>query len=154
MSVIAVAKNVRISPRKIHDVASLVRGRSIDDAVTILEHTPRRGAAHVSKVIQSAASNAVHNNKLKKKDLYIELIEVGYGIRMKRFRPKAMGRANPYVRRTSNIRVVVSEMTKAPAQTSTSKAKSTAAKPATPAKAVSAKKPVAAKNTTEKKEVK
>jgi len=107
MSVKAVAKGVAISPRKVAVVAALVRGRSVADALIILEHTPRRSALAVSKVIASARANAEHNHNLKPGTLQITEIGVTPGPRLKRFRPAAHGRALPFERKTSHIRVIV-----------------------------------------------
>ena len=107
MAVQAVAKGVRLSPRKVAVVAALVRGRSVEDALTILEHTPRRSAQAVSKVIASAKANADHNHGLKPNTLQIVEISVTSGPSLKRYRPAAHGRALPFLRRSSHIRVVV-----------------------------------------------
>lgn len=107
MAVKAIAKGVRISPRKVAVVASLVRGRSVEDALTILEHTPRRSALAVSKVIASAKANADHNHGYKPGTLQITEITVTHGPRLKRYRPAAHGRALPFMKRSSHIRVVV-----------------------------------------------
>lgn len=107
MAVTAVAKGVRMSPRKVGVVAALVRGRSVADALVILENTPRRTALPVSKVIKSAQANADHNHGLKPATLQIVEISVTPGPRFKRYRPAAHGRALPFQRRTSHIRVVV-----------------------------------------------
>lgn len=107
MAVNAVAKNVRISPRKVSVVASLVRGRSVEDALTILAHTPRRAATPVAKVIKSAKANANHNHGYKPEGLKIVEISVTPGVRYKRFRPVSRGMAHPYQKRTSHIKVVV-----------------------------------------------
>ena len=107
MPVKAVAKGVAISPRKVAIVAALVRGRSVADALIILEHTPRRSALAVSKVINSAKANAEHNHNLKPGTLQITEIGVTPGPRLKRFRPAAHGRALPFERKTSHIRVIV-----------------------------------------------
>jgi len=107
MPVLAVAKGVRMSPRKVAVVAALVRGRSVADAITILEHTPRRTALPVKKTVMSAAANADHNHNLKPDTLRIVEISVTAGPRLKRYRPAAHGRALPFQRRTSHIRVVV-----------------------------------------------
>ncbi|HEX8763399.1 MAG TPA: 50S ribosomal protein L22 [Candidatus Saccharimonadales bacterium] len=107
MAVKAIAKGVRISPRKVSVVAALVRGRTVEDAVTILEHTPRRAALAVKKAIQSAAANADHNHNLKPGTLSIVEISVQSGPRLKRYRPASHGRALPFQRRTSHIFVVV-----------------------------------------------
>jgi len=107
MAVQAIAKGVRISPRKVGVVAALVRGRTVEDAITILEHTPRRSALPVLKTVKSAAANAEHNHNLKPGTLKITEITVNHGPRLKRYRPAAHGRALPFQRRTSHIRVVV-----------------------------------------------
>ncbi len=107
MSVLAVAKGVRMSPRKVGVVASLVRGRTVNDALTILENVPRRSALPVLKTIKSAQANADHNHNLKPDTLKIVEISVTSGPRLKRYRPAAHGRALPFQRRTSHIRVVV-----------------------------------------------
>lgn len=107
MAVKAIAKGVRISPRKVGVVAALVRGRTVADAVTILEHTPRRAALAVKKAVESAQANAEHNHNLKPGTLRIVEISVTPGPRLKRFRPASHGRALPFMRRTSHINVVV-----------------------------------------------
>ena len=107
MAVQAIAKNVRISPRKVSVVASLVRGRTVEDALVILEHTPRRAAVQVAKTIKSARANADHNHGFKPDTLRITEISVTPGVRYKRYRPVSRGMAHPFQRRTSHIRVVV-----------------------------------------------
>lgn len=107
MPVTAVAKGVSMSPRKVGVVAGLVRGRTVADAVTILEHTPRRSALPVKKVIESAKANAVQNHNYKPDTLRIVSISVTPGARLKRYRPAAHGRALPFQRKSSHIRVVV-----------------------------------------------
>jgi large subunit ribosomal protein L22 len=108
MAVQAIAKGVRISPRKVGVVAALVRGRTVEDAVVILQHVPRRGPAlAVRKAIESAAANADHNHNLKPGTLSIVEISVTSGPRLKRYRPASHGRALPFQRKTSHIRVVV-----------------------------------------------
>ena len=108
MAVKAIAKGVRISPRKVSVVAALVRNRTVADAVVILQHVPRRGPAlAVRKAIESAAANAEHNHNLKPGTLSIVEISVSAGPRLKRFRPASHGRALPFQRKTSHILVVV-----------------------------------------------
>lgn len=114
MSVKAIAKGVRMSPRKVGVVAALVRGRTVADALTILEHTPRRSALPVIKTVKSAAANADHNHNYKPDSLRIVEISVSPGPRLKRYRPAAHGRALPFQRRTSHIRVVVDGEVRAP----------------------------------------
>jgi large subunit ribosomal protein L22 len=107
MAVKAIARGVRMSPRKVGVVASLVRGRSVADALTILENTPRRSALAVKKTILSAKANADHNHSLKPDTLKIVEITVTPGPRLKRYRPASHGRALPFMRRTSHITVTV-----------------------------------------------
>lgn len=107
MSVKAEARGIRMSPRKVSVVASLVRGRSVADALTILEHAPRRAAVPVAKVIRSARANADYNHQYKPDSLTIVEISVTPGPRFKRYRPASRGRALPYQKRTSHIRVLV-----------------------------------------------
>jgi large subunit ribosomal protein L22 len=113
-----------MSPRKVGVVAALVRGRTVEEALTILEHVPRRSMLPVKKTIQSAKANADHNHNLKPDTLRIVEITVTHGPRLKRFRPAAHGRALPFQRRTSHIRVVVdgeARVTKKPAKTEETK---------------------------------
>ena len=121
MPVQAIAKGVRQSPRKVGIVAGLVRGRSVDEAITILDHTPRRSALAVKKVIKSARANADYNHNLKPASLRIVEISVTPGPRLKRFRPAARGSANPYMKRSSHIRVVVDGEARATKQAATKK---------------------------------
>jgi large subunit ribosomal protein L22 len=107
MGVLATAKGVNMSPRKVGVVAALVRGRTVSDALVILSHVPRASAIPVRKAIESARANADHNHNLKPDTLQITEISVTPGVRLKRFRPAAQGRALPFQRRTSHIRVVV-----------------------------------------------
>ena len=107
MSVQAIARSVRISPRKVSVVASLVRGRSVADALVVLSHTPRNSAIPVVKVIESARANADHNHNYRPDTLRITEISVTPGPRSKRFRPVSRGMAHPYQKRTSHIKVVV-----------------------------------------------
>ena len=107
MAVQAIAKGVRMSPRKVAVVAALVRGRTVNDALTILEHTPRRSALAVKKTIMSARANAEHNHNYKPATLQITEISVTPGPRLKRFHPVSHGRAHPFQRKTSHIRVIV-----------------------------------------------
>lgn len=119
MSVIAIAKGVRMSPRKVSVVADLVRGRTVSDALTILEHTPRFASKVVISVIKSAQANAEHNYNMKRDTLKIVEISVNAGPRMKRFMPAARGSANPYQLKSSHIRVVVDGEVRAKSVTET-----------------------------------
>jgi large subunit ribosomal protein L22 len=128
MSVQAIARGVRISPRKAGLVASLVRGRSVEDALVILDHTPKKAAPIIKKVIVSATANATTNHNLQEKGLTITELTVSPGPALKRFRPAARGGALRYRHPSSHIRVVVDGATKKPS-TKASKSK-TARKPA------------------------
>lgn len=124
MSVQAIAKGVRMSPRKTGVVASLVRGRSVADALVILENTPRRSADVVARVIKSAQANAEHNHNYKPGSLQIIEISVTPGPRIKRYKPAAHGRALPFQKKSSHIRVVV-DGDRRDANKSTTKSKKT-----------------------------
>lgn len=103
----AYLKNARVSPRKAGVVASLVRGRTVEDALVILEHTPRRSAILVRKTVASAKANAERNHGLRPDSLTITEISVTPGSRLRRWRPIAHGGSNPFERKTSNIMVKV-----------------------------------------------
>ena len=107
MPAVSISRKVLMSPRKVGEVAALVRGRSIEDALTILDHTPRRSALYVKKAVKSAGANAENNHNLKPGSLFISQISVTADQRYKRYRPAARGRALRFQRKTSQIRVVV-----------------------------------------------
>jgi len=104
----AIARGVRLAPRKVSLVAHLVRGRTVADALVILEHTPKRAALTLTKVIKSAQANATNTHGIDGKTLIIESLQVTAGPRLKRFKPAAHGRALPFQKKTSHISVVVS----------------------------------------------
>ena len=110
----ASAMGVRISPRKVAVVASLVRGRTVSDALVILEHTPRQSAKTVYKLIKSVRANAENNHNIKPDTLQIEHISVTPGPRIKRFRPAAHGRALPFERKSSHVYIRVEGEVRAP----------------------------------------
>ncbi len=105
----AVARYVRISPRKARLVIDLIRGKSVDEALSILRFTPRAASPIIEKVLRSAVANAEHNNNMSTERLFVEKAYVDEGPIMKRFRPRAQGRASRINKRTSHITVVVSE---------------------------------------------
>ncbi len=138
----AYAKNVDQAPRKVGLVASLVRGRSVADAIVILNHTPKRAARPLVKVIESAQANAVNNHGFDGKTLTIATLSVTTGTRLKRFNPASRGRALPYEKKTSNILVEVTGVIKpkkAPAKAEGASAPE--AKAEAPTKSAAAKKP-------------
>ncbi|GGM34899.1 50S ribosomal protein L22 [Paraliobacillus quinghaiensis] len=105
----AVAKTVRIAPRKVRLVIDLIRGKQVGEAISILKHTQRGASPVVEKVLNSAIANAEHNYEMNVDDLYVSEAFVDEGVTLKRFRPRAMGRASQINKRTSHITVVVSE---------------------------------------------
>jgi large subunit ribosomal protein L22 len=105
----AVAKYVRISPRKVRIVLDLIRGKDVREALAILKYTPKAAAPIIEKVINSAVANAEHNYNLDGDDLYIAQTYAGEGPTIKRFRPRAQGRASRINKRTSHITVIVQE---------------------------------------------
>lgn len=103
----AVLSELRLAPRKVSLVASLVRGRTVEDAIVILNNTPKRAAKPLRKLIESVRANAINNHNMKAEGLRIETISVTAGPRLKRYRPVSRGMAHPYQKRTSNVLVVV-----------------------------------------------
>ncbi|AMO87303.1 large subunit ribosomal protein L22 [Solibacillus kalamii] len=105
----AIARTVRIAPRKVRLVVDLIRGKQIGEAVAILRHTPKAASPVVEKVLKSAVANAEHNYELDVNNLVVSEIFVDEGPTLKRFRPRAQGRASAINKRTSHITIVVSE---------------------------------------------
>ena len=105
----AIAKYVCVSPRKAGQICSLVRGKNVDEALAILKFTPRGAAADIAKVVKSAKANAENNHEMNAENLYIESIVANQGPTIKRFMPRAQGRATMIRKRTSHIEVVVKE---------------------------------------------
>lgn len=105
----AIARHVRMSPRKVRRVVDMVRGKSVDEALTILKYVPQIAAEPVSKVIASAAANAENNLDLTRDDLYIAQAFVDAGPSLKRVLPRQRGMADRILKRTSHITVVVRE---------------------------------------------
>ncbi|MFB9329517.1 MULTISPECIES: 50S ribosomal protein L22 [Paenibacillus] len=103
------ANNVRIAPRKAQLVVDLIRGKKVGEAIAILRHTPKAASPIVEKLLNSAIANAEHNHQLDANKLVVEQVFVNQGPTMKRFRPRAMGRASRINKRTSHITLVVSE---------------------------------------------
>jgi large subunit ribosomal protein L22 len=101
----ATAKFVRVSPRKARLVADLVRGKSVQEARAILAFATRDAAVPVRKVLESAAANADHNHGMRSDELVLAHVTVDPGPTIKRFRPRAMGRATPILKRTSHITI-------------------------------------------------
>ena len=109
MIVKAHARHIRQSPYKVRRVLDLIRGMPVEDARNTLQFTNRRAAEVVAKVLNSAVANAEHNNALDVDTLYVAEAYAGEGPTLKRFRPRARGRAGRIDKRTSHIVVGVAE---------------------------------------------
>lgn len=109
MKAVAKAQQVRISPRKVSPVGVLIQGKSLAEARTILQFTPKRAAGIITKALNSAAANAEHNHGLKAADLRVEQVLVGPAQTLKRYRPKARGAAYPLLKYSSHITVVLTD---------------------------------------------
>jgi large subunit ribosomal protein L22 len=105
----AIARHIRISPRKVRQVVDLIRGKKVSDALAILQFTPKGATEPVTKVLQSAVANAEHNYEMDADTLFVKEIFVDQGATLKRIKPRAMGRADQIRKRTSHITVVVGE---------------------------------------------
>ncbi|MCR2043526.1 50S ribosomal protein L22 [Anaerosalibacter massiliensis] len=105
----AIAKYIRISPLKVNYIAKEIRGKDVEDALAILEFTPKKGAKELQKVLNSAIANAENNFGLDRDDLYVAEAYANDGPTMKRWRPRAQGRAYPILKRSSHIGIVVKE---------------------------------------------
>jgi large subunit ribosomal protein L22 len=105
----AVARFVRIAPRKARQVADLIRGKKVDEAFAILRFTPRFAAETMTKVLKSAVANAENNFQLNRNGLIVSEAFVDQGPTMKRFHPRAQGRMAMIHKKTSHITVVVKE---------------------------------------------
>ena len=105
----AIAKYVRVSPRKAGQICSLVRGKDVNEALAILKFTPRGAGADIAKVVKSAKANAENNHEMNAENLYIASIVANQGPTIKRFMPRAQGRATMIRKRTSHIEVVLKE---------------------------------------------
>jgi len=111
----AIEKYIRISPRKVKYVIDIVKKKPVEEAIGILSLTPNRAAVYVKKAIQSASANATENfkeYKVAEDDLVIKEIYVNEGPTLKRFKPRARGRADRVLKRTSHITVLVSDENK------------------------------------------
>jgi large subunit ribosomal protein L22 len=105
----AVSKYVRVSPQKTRLVADMVRGKKVDEALILLRFTPKKSGRLITKVLRSAMANAENTNAGDLENLYIKTIQVDQGPRLKRFRPRAMGRATRIIKPSSHITVILDE---------------------------------------------
>lgn len=109
MQVTAKLNHLRISPRKVRLVTDLIKGLSVKEAKTQLRFAIKKSASPILKLLDSAISNAKHNFNLDEDNLYIAKLTVDGGPSLKRWMPRAMGRATPILKRTSHISLVLEE---------------------------------------------
>ncbi len=105
----AVAKYIRIAPRKVRVVMDLIRGKSVAEAFAILKFTPKAGADVIEKVLKSAVANAENNFDMNVDNLYVSTAYVDQGPTLKRIHPRSRGQAFSILKRTSHVTVVVTE---------------------------------------------
>jgi large subunit ribosomal protein L22 len=146
---IATARFIRMSPTKVRQVVDLIRGRHVDEAKQVLAFTQRGATLPVRKVLESAIANAEHNRSLAADELFVARAWVDEGPTLRRFRPRAMGRATRINKRTCHISVVVGRPEEvAPAERP--RRKTTRRKATTPGKQTTAKKTTSKKTTSKK----
>ena len=109
MDVKSTAKTLRIPPRKARLVLDLIRGKDVVEAAAILKFTPNVAAVAINKVLKSAVANATNNHELDEAKLFVKACFADEGVVLKRFMPRAKGRADQILKRTSHITVVVAE---------------------------------------------
>jgi large subunit ribosomal protein L22 len=103
----AIQRYARISPRKCGQVLELIRGQSVEQAQTTLQFTPKLGARIVQKVLKSAVANALQAGKVRMEELIVKQAVANAGPTMKRWMPRAQGRATPVLKRMSHVEVIV-----------------------------------------------
>jgi len=109
VEVIAIAKNTGIPASKVRPLVDMVRGKKVDEALTLLQFTPTPKAKVVAKVVQSAVANAENNFQIDPADLKVVRIYVDEARSMRRFRPRSRGRVSPIRKHSSHITVIVAE---------------------------------------------
>ncbi|MGD0946368.1 MAG: 50S ribosomal protein L22 [Candidatus Binatia bacterium] len=105
----AVSRHLRIAPRRARGVVDLIRGKNVGDALMVLDFLPRKAARLVAKTLKSVIANAESQQRVDVDRLYVRRITVDGGATLKRFMPRAHGRATPIHKRTSHITIVVDE---------------------------------------------
>ncbi len=105
----AIARHIRIAPRKVRIVIDLIRGKNVGEAFAILKNTPKVGSEVVIKVLNSAVANAEHNYDMNSDKLYVAAAYVDQGPTLKRIHPRSRGQAFKILKRTSHVTVVVKE---------------------------------------------
>ncbi len=109
MDIIARVQSIRISPRKVRLVADGIRNLPLEKALNVLNMTQKRGASVLNAVFKSAIGNAVNNSKKSLDSLTIKGIEVWDGPAIKRFHPSTRGRVHPYKKRSSHIKIILTD---------------------------------------------
>lgn len=105
----AVARHIRITPRKMRIVINLIRGKSVGEAFAILRNVPKIGSEVVEKVLKSAVANAEHNFDMNSDNLYVAETYVDQGPTLKRIHPRSRGQAFKILKRSSHVTIVVKE---------------------------------------------
>lgn len=105
----AIAKYIRISPRKVRIVLDLIRGKSVGEAFAILKFTPKAASEVIEKVLKSAVANAEHNCDMNSDKLYVAAAFADQGPTLKRIHPRSRGQAFKILKRSSHVTVVVQE---------------------------------------------
>ena len=105
----AVAKYIRITPRKVRIVLDLIRGKNVAEAFAILKFTPKAGADVVEKVLRSAVANAENNFDMDADKLFVKTAYADQGPTLKRYRPKARGSATQILKRTSHLTIILDQ---------------------------------------------
>ncbi len=105
----AVAKYIRISPRKVKVVIDLIRGKQVDQALAILMYTPKAAAPVVEKLLNSAIANAENNLSMDRESLYVAEVYANHGPTLKRYWARSHGRADMILKRSSNITIVLDQ---------------------------------------------
>lgn len=105
----AIGRYVRVSPRKARLVIDLIRGKRVEDALSILEYSPKAIARTIAKIVRSALANAEENSEANIDNLYISRAYADDGPTQRRYLPRAMGRATPIRKRTSHITIILDE---------------------------------------------
>ena len=105
----ATVKYVRVAPRKAKIVVDLIRGKNVDEALAILQYTPKAASPLVMKVLNSAIANAVNNQELNRQNLYVAEVYANPGPTLKRYVARSRGSASPMLKRTSHISVVLDQ---------------------------------------------
>ena len=142
---VAIARNIRVSPRKLNLVAQQIRGKKVENALNVLTFSQKRIAGVVKKTLQSAIANAENNHDLDVDDLVVKEASVGKNLVMKRFHARARGNAGGIEKFFSQITIVVEEKREEKAEEVKPAAQGKPAKGKAAAKKTSAKKPAAKK---------